>query len=64
MPKPGTWLRSSYCGNTTCVEVLRTDGVVLVRNSADNQKPVVFSAEEWDAFLRGVQAGEFGGTDA
>lgn len=56
------WKRSSRCGNTTCVEVdLRPDGTVLVRDSKHpEQPPLTFDGAEWDDFVRGVKAGEFG----
>lgn len=54
--------RSSFCGAGGCVEVaLRHDGVAL-RDGKDDDPgaPVLrFDAQEWDAFLRGVLAGEF-----
>jgi hypothetical protein len=52
--------RSSFCGNGACVEVARPPGAVLVRDGKDPAGPVLtFTAEEWDAFLRGIAAGEF-----
>jgi Domain of unknown function (DUF397) len=48
----------------TCVEVgFVGDGVrqVMVRDSKHRDGPVLrFSQSEWDAFLKGVRAGEFG----
>lgn len=45
-----------------CVEVARlTDGGVAVRDSKDPSRPaLLFTAEEWTAFVSGVHAGEFG----
>lgn len=34
---------------------------VLVRHSADPDRVLTFSHEEWAAFLEGAKAGEFGG---
>jgi hypothetical protein len=55
--------RSSFCGDMNCVEVAALpDDEVAVRDSKDQRDdaPVLrFSAAEWDAFLRGVEAGEF-----
>jgi hypothetical protein len=53
--------RSSFCGSSACVEV-GTDGAeVLVRDSKDlTIPPLRFGAAEWDAFVEGVRAGEFG----
>lgn len=57
------WQRSSYCGTNACVEVLRhADGTVRLRDSKHPERePLTFTAEEWEAFRLGVQAGEFGG---
>jgi hypothetical protein len=65
-PSPGvrmTWYRSSFCSDTSCVEVLRIDstGDRLVRDSKNpHRRPFRFSPAEWSAFIRGVKAGEFG----
>ena len=44
-----------------CVAVAALpDGGVAVRDTTTADGPVLtFTAEEWDAFLRGVEAGEF-----
>lgn len=58
------WRRSSLCGaHGSCVEVADTpDGGVAVRDGeAPGTGPVlIFSRDEWDAFVAGVKAGEFG----
>ena len=57
------WRKSSYSSNTgNCVEVARNlPGVVAVRDSKDPDGPVlVFTADEWRAFMSGARAGEFG----
>lgn len=47
-----------------CVEVAFVDGGardVMVRDSKDRGGPVLrFTQSEWDAFVKGVRAGEFG----
>jgi len=54
------WQKSSYCGTNACVEVAQTSDAVLVRDSKNPQAaPLAFTADEWSAFLLGVQAGEF-----
>jgi hypothetical protein len=43
-----------------CVEVGVSDGYLRVRDTKDPGGPeLVFTAREWDAFVRGVRAGEF-----
>ena len=54
------WQKSSYCGNSACVEVAVTSDAILVRDARNPQiPPLVFTTEEWDAFVKGVKAGEF-----
>lgn len=47
--------------NGGCVEAaLSGSGSVLVRDTKDRSKPAhEYTAGEWDAFVRGVKAGEF-----
>jgi len=58
------WRKSSFCSgaDSTCVEVAEFDmGWVAVRDSKDPSGPaLVFTPEEWEAFRKGVRAGEFG----
>lgn len=55
-----TWRRSSLCVNAGCVEVGAAGGHVLVRDSKADASPVlVYTVDEWRAFLAGVKAGEF-----
>ena len=43
-----------------CVEVAAGKSIVAVRNSTDPSKnTLVFTGEEWVAFIKGVKAGEF-----
>jgi hypothetical protein len=56
---PG-WRRSRHCGESmSCVEVREIGREIAVRDCADPGTVLVFSRGEWDAFLRGVRAGEF-----
>jgi Domain of unknown function (DUF397) len=54
---------STYSGGGGCVEVGQTPGggpVVAVRHSRHHHlPPLLFTAAEWDAFVRGVKDGEF-----
>lgn len=54
--------KSSFSEDSYCVEVALCDGGVAVRDSknVDNgSATLVYTAEEWNAFLAGVKAGEF-----
>jgi hypothetical protein len=57
------WRKSTFSGANGggCVEVARNlPGVVAVRDSKDRQGPaLVFTPEEWTAFLNGARGGEF-----
>jgi uncharacterized protein DUF397 len=58
------WIKSSLSyANGNCVEVASLPGgTVGVRNSRDSAGPVlVFTPEEWHAFVGGVRLGEFDG---
>jgi hypothetical protein len=58
---PPSWRKSSYCGNTTCVEVanLASDSV-LVRDAKDPDGFVLsFGSDTWGAFVAGLKGGDF-----
>jgi uncharacterized protein DUF397 len=57
-PSQGAFRKSSRCGDAACVEVSIGDRIV-VRNSTAPGKVVVFTKEEWRAFVAGVRVGEF-----
>ena len=48
-------------GGTNCVEVMETEQGFLVRDTKDGEQgPVLsFTHDEWQAFLAGVDNGEF-----
>ena len=55
-----TWRRAAACSESSCVEVASLDEVIGVRDSKrPDQEPLVFSHAEWEAFRRGVAAGDF-----
>lgn len=56
-----TWRKATAStGNGSCVEVAFKDGVYGMRDSKDRQGPVLrFTPDEWEAFVKGVHAGEF-----
>lgn len=51
------WLKSSFCSNSTCVEVLIETHLVSVRDGAHGY--LEFQPAEWSAFIRGVRNNEF-----
>lgn len=75
MSTDNEWRRSSFCSNGTCVEVawrtasLNTGTCVEVGRDGDQflvrdskhpeQQPLAFNRAEWDAFVAGVEAGQF-----
>jgi hypothetical protein len=58
--KPVHWRRSSYCGNSSCVEVAIERDQIRVRDSKHLIGAVlVYDRGEWLTFIAGVKAGEF-----
>lgn len=58
------WIKSSKSngsGGSNCVEVAQLeDGGVAIRDSKHPTVPaLVFTRAEWEAFVAGVEAGEF-----
>jgi hypothetical protein len=56
------WRTSTFSGgNGSCVEVASNlPGIIAVRDSKDRQGPaLVFTPDEWTAFLAGVRADQF-----
>jgi len=54
------WRKSTYSGESYCVEAASTDDRILVRDSKDPSGPVLsFIPDEWFAFIEGVKVGEF-----
>jgi hypothetical protein len=54
------WRRSSYCANGNCVEVAFVGTHVLVRDSKDQDGPILrFTSADWSAFLGVVSDGKF-----
>jgi hypothetical protein len=54
------WLKSSRCSGGNCIEVAKVGDEYLIRDSKTPQvAPLHFTAEEWSAFVQGVNAGEF-----
>jgi hypothetical protein len=54
------WRKSSYSGINGCVEVAVDGDRVAVRDSKDRGGPVLlFTPDEWEAFLAGARDREF-----
>ena len=56
-----TW-RSARCSTQSCVEVANlAEGGVAIRDSkaGDTSAVLLFSGDEWNAFVTGIKAGDF-----
>ena len=55
------WRKSTISDSGACVEVASVDGIVGVRDTkANGTGPVLeFNRKEWEAFLGGIDNGEF-----
>lgn len=56
------YVRSRHSGDGNCVEAghVLPDGLIAVRHSKRQaDPPLLFSREEWDAFVQGVKDGQF-----
>ncbi|MFY1696983.1 DUF397 domain-containing protein [Solwaraspora sp. WMMA2101] len=56
------WQKSSRSGPNcdNCVEVAFVDQAIAIRDSKNPTGPaLIFTADEWDAFLGGARDGEF-----
>ncbi|MCW2135889.1 DUF397 domain-containing protein [Actinoplanes cyaneus] len=53
------WSRSSFCGNSACVEIALCGEDVLVRDSKNPGQPhLSFSRGDWNNFLDQVATGQ------
>lgn len=54
------WAKSSFCRNaSSCVEVRGDADAIYLRESDDPDVVVTTTRSKWDAFVKGVAAGEF-----
>lgn len=54
------WHKSTFSNPDNCVEVARVQGHFAVRDSKNpSEGALVFTPSEWNAFVKGVDAGEF-----
>ena len=57
---PLRWVKSSACATSGCVEVAFDEDSILVRNSVNPAAgQVMYTRNEWVAFVTGVKRGEF-----
>ena len=60
-PEELHWRRSRECRDGTCVEVAKIGTQILIRDSKNlDGTPLEFDEAEWNAFVAGVKAGDFG----
>ncbi|HLU59081.1 MAG TPA: DUF397 domain-containing protein [Pseudonocardia sp.] len=61
VPEGVVWMRSSTSTGDDAVEIARLpDGGAALRRAGDPDcEPHVYTAAEWEAFVKGVDAGEF-----
>jgi hypothetical protein len=54
------WRKSSYSLENNCLETKRSGpNLRMIRNSKTPSVSLHFTDAEWDAFVKGVKAGEF-----
>lgn len=54
------WRKASFSASGDCVEVAERDSMIMMRDSNSPRSHMLrYTAEEWQAFLHGVKAGEF-----
>lgn len=53
------WRIGSYCDSSACVEVGYAGDEIYVRRAGSDAPVVVFTRDEWTAFLRSAKDGEF-----
>ncbi|MEU8239789.1 DUF397 domain-containing protein [Actinoplanes missouriensis] len=55
------WRRSSFCADSSCVEVATTGDRVLVRDGKDRDREyyLAFSKEDWAGFVEDIESGRY-----
>lgn len=58
-PEP-IWRKSSRCSGGSCLEVAKTSGGYLIRDSKHpDQPPISLTDDQFDAFTAAITAGDF-----
>jgi hypothetical protein len=59
-PSSLVWRKSRLCDSNACVEAAMVGEEIAVRDSKDPNGPILrFTVSEWNAFVKGVRAGDF-----
>jgi Domain of unknown function (DUF397) len=58
-PMRVAWRRPSLCAGGECAEIVRKDGMILIRSTLAPRKVVRYTPDEFRALRLGIQAGEF-----
>jgi len=54
------WRTANSCASGTCIQVAKHGDRYLIRDSKNlGNRPLSFSADEWDAFVQAVKKDEF-----
>lgn len=54
------WRRSTYCADSTCVEIAVAGDEMFMRDSKNKSQPFIrFDQTAWQQFVQGINNGEF-----
>ena len=54
------WRRSTYCADSTCVEIADAGDEMLMRDAKNKDQPFIrIDRAAWRQFVQGVENGEF-----
>lgn len=58
-PQVIAWRKSSFCQNGECAEVAQEGAEIVVRSTRLPKNMTRLTGAEWQALVKGIQAGEF-----
>jgi Domain of unknown function (DUF397) len=59
-PVQPAWRRASFCAASECIEVAQRDGLIILRDSTQQQGSLLHcGAGEWRDLVRIIKAGEY-----